>query len=220
MSQQSSDSREHLEAVLTALEDLQKHRQGLADAEQRLAQALQEAGQREHGPYGEALAVCGKVHQQAASKRLEAHAAEELHVVSKLRAHHGKAGSDVKRTARKYEMAWQELQTLRRARSEAQRTKQSASGDTMLSPTVETNAASTEEQKVAFLRSAADSVRGKLTMFEAKHGTDYGVSMGTHMGCLAVEQKAVADIYATAQDSAEVVKASKPSIGAGLEQAA
>lgn len=209
MIQRSKDAQAHLEAVLGALEDYQKHRQGLADAEQRLALALQEAGQREQGAYGEALATCGKAHQQAAAKRLEAHAAEELHVVSKLRAHYGKAGADVKRTTRRYEAAWQELQVIRRARTEAQRLKQAASGDSLLAPTVEGNAATTETVKVHLLRAEADSVKGKLSMFEAKHATDYGVSMGAHMECLVAEQSNISQFYVAAQSAAETVKASK-----------
>lgn len=210
--QQSINSQTHLETVLSALEDYQRHRQGLAEAEQRLGLALQEAGQREQGSYGEALSACGRVHQQASARRLEAHAAEELHVVSKLRAHHGKAAVDCRRTARRYECTWQELQVLRRARNSTQRMKQMASGDSPLTPVVEGNANTTEESVLQRLRAEADASRGKLTMFQAKHSADYGSSMGAHMEAISAETAALATAFAGAASAAEMVK--KPNTNA------
>lgn len=82
---------------------------------------------------------------------------------------------------------------------------------------METNAAQTEGSKVQYLRAAADSVRGKLSMFEAKHGTDYGVSMGAHMECLAAEEAQISSIYGATRELAATVKAAKPASGASLE---
>merc|ERR1712232_137029 len=96
--QEFQDSQQHLDTVLLALEDYQRHRQGLADAAQRLGMALQEAGQRAPGPLGDALVASGTAHSRAAERRRSAANAEELRSLSKLRAHHGKAAADCRRT--------------------------------------------------------------------------------------------------------------------------
>lgn len=204
--ERSRDAQAHLQLILGALEDYQCHRKGLADAAHRLGLALQEAGQRSPGPYGQALMSCGTAHQQAAACRMEAHAAEELHVLSKLRAHHGKAAADCRRAVRKFEAATQELRVLQHARMEAQTSKEMASGDSPLAPTVESDAARLEEARAQRVRSAAETVRGKLTMFEAKHAADYAASVASHFSSVAAEEGRISAAFAELGGSLEPVR--------------
>mmetsp|Transcript_76175 Transcript_76175/g.205494 ORF Transcript_76175/g.205494 Transcript_76175/m.205494 type:complete len:387 (-) Transcript_76175:135-1295(-) len=206
----SKASQDHLKIILDALEDYQRHRQGLADASHRLGLALQEAGQRSPGEYGEALSACGEAHQQAGSARTEACAAEELHVLSKLRAHDGKAASDCRRTVRQYEAAVHELALLRRARQDAQLAKQAASCDSVLAPTVEGDAARSEEAWVQRVQASGEAVQGKLSMFEAKHAVDYAASVTSHMKSVAAEESRVSGAFAEAAKSVEVVRRAAP----------
>lgn len=209
--QESRAAQDHLRVVLGALEDYQRHRQGLADAAQRLGLALQEAGQRSPGAYGEALTECGRVHKQEASCRMEAHAVEELHVLSKLRSHHGKAAADCRKAVRLYEAARQELSVLRHARLEAQRAKEQASGDSPLTPTVEADAARLEEESVRRVKTCGDAVRGKLSMFEAKHAADYASSVASHMGSVAAEDIRVSATFADIPGALEAIRRAAPS---------
>lgn len=190
--QSFQDSQAHLEVVLLALEDYQRHRQGLADSAQRLGIALREAGQRAPGMQGEAFSTCGAAHQQAAACRTEVHATEELRVLSKLRAHHGKAAADCKRAVRKYESALRELRFLQRARSDAFEVKK-ISGDSPFTPAVESGAQRVEEAGQQRLHEAAEAVKGKLTMFQAKHAVDYAESIAFHMKNVVREERSVAD---------------------------
>merc|ERR1719350_652691 len=96
-------SQEHNKAVVSALEAYQTHRQGMLDASQRLALALQEAAHRNKGAYGESLGALGVAHQKAAQIRKEAHSSDEIHVLSKLRVHNLQAATDCRKSARNYE---------------------------------------------------------------------------------------------------------------------
>jgi len=210
--QQSRDAQEHLKVILGALEDYQRHRKGLADAAHRLGLALQEAGMRSPGQYGEALRSCGVAHQQAAACRMEAHAAEELHVLSKLRAHDGKAAADCRRSVRKFEAAVQELRVLQKARLEAQSAKQMANGDSPLTPTVEADAARFEETWVQRVQSAGEAVRGKLSMFEAKHAADYAASVVSHFSSVATEESRISQAFADIATSLDPIRRSAATV--------
>merc|ERR1712018_561995 len=101
--------------ALPALEDYQRHRRGIADAAQRLGMAMQEAGQRSMGPFGDALGVLGMAHRQAAAQRLDAHTVEERQAFEPIRMHYEQAAKDCKRALREYEAARKELRLLRQA---------------------------------------------------------------------------------------------------------
>lgn len=207
----STEAHAHLRVVLSAMEDYQRHRQGLAEAAQRLGLALQEAGQRSPGEFGEALGACGLAQQRAAAARREASGVEEVHVLSKLRAHDGKAASDCRRAVRQYEAALHELRLLRRARLEAQLSKQAASGDSMLAPRVEADAARLEEAWLERVRETGDKAEAKLRMFQAKHQSDYAFSIATHMAGIAAEEQRIAEAHAEAAGAVAVVRRSMPS---------
>jgi len=192
---QFEESQDHLKTVLEALEDYQRHRAGLAEAGHRLGLALIEASQRAPGqPVGEALRTCGTVHKQAATRRDAARAAEELHVVSKLRAHSGKAAADCRRAVRRYECALREVQLMETARREATRAKE-VSGDSLLTPTVEGESERAEEASKQRLQSATDEAKAKLSMFQAKHAVDYASSLALHMKSTQAEEGAIRDEF-------------------------
>merc|ERR1712217_575108 len=122
----------------------------------------------------------GTAHFRAAERRRTAHAAEELRSLSKLRAHHGKAAADCRRTVRHYESTLQELRLLQQARASAQEAKQ-ASGASLITPAVESGAERTEDEASGRLQSVGQEAHGKLTMFHAKHSVDYLESISFHM---------------------------------------
>merc|ERR1712217_13645 len=122
----------------------------------------------------------GTAHFRAAERRRSAHAAEELRSLSKLRAHHGKAAADCRRTVRHYESTLQELRVLQQARACAQEAKQ-ASGASLITPAVESGAERAEDEVSKRLEDAGQEASGKLAMFHAKHEVDYMESIAFHM---------------------------------------
>jgi len=190
--QQFEQTSVNLEALLPALEDYQHHRAGLADAEKRLCVALQQAGQRARGSSGEALVACGGAHYQAAARRLEAHAAEELNVVKPLRSHRDLAAADATRAVRDYEHARYSLRRLQYAREQARYAKR-VMGDNALTPVVDTNAQKAEDVARKRLDALGDTALGKIAMFEAKNCVDYATVVTFHMNSAAKEEHGAAE---------------------------
>lgn len=203
------DSYEHMDTVIIALEDYQRHRQGLADAGHRLGLAFQEAGQRLADRRGESLVACGSSYQKAAARRLEACEAEELRVLSKLRAHHIKAAADCRRAVRGYEASSQELRVLQRARAEAQDAKRLA-GDSLLTPAVEGRAERMQSAATQCCSVASEVARSKLSMFEAKHAIDFVATVGLHIRNVTEEERGVAAHYAGIDDAIDGILQNMP----------
>lgn len=205
---------QHLDKLLPALEDFQKHRQGLIDAQQRIGLALQETGMRLPGAVGQALQDCGTVHRKAADRRLEAWNDEEKNVTSVLRNHRDKAVGDCKQAVRDYEASRSELRLLYEARMKARDVKQrlEESGankvDSMLAPTVLPSADRAEENAKMRVQDCGGVVAAKIAMLEVKHKLDYAVSVATHMRKLANEERDVAAVFANIQSSTATIQES------------
>jgi hypothetical protein len=204
----------HLDKLLPALEDFQRHRQGLIDAQQRIGMALQEAGMRLAGEAGQALQDCGTVHRKAADRRLEAWNDEEKNVTSVLRNHREKAVGDCKSAVRDYEASRKELRLLYEARMKARDVKQKLeeSGankvDSMLAPPVTTAADTAEDNAKMKVQDLNGVVSAKIAMLEVKHKLDYAVAVATHMRKLANEERDVAAIFANIHNPAAIIQES------------
>lgn len=190
----------HLDELVPALQDYQRHQQGLADAEQRIGMLLQEAGMRAPGEFCQALHDCGAVHRQAGARRLESHADEERNVTSVLVMHLNEAAADCRRAVHEYEASRKELSVLHQARTKAQSTKQqlTESGankvDSKLTPSVESAADKVENRARQKLQDATEKVVAKIAMLEVKHKLDYATSLSYHMKNMSQEEKDLAGI--------------------------
>lgn len=210
---QFHDTQGHLDDLLPALQDYQRHREGLADAEQRIAIALQEAGMRMGpGALGQALQTCGNVHKLAATKRTEAQEAEEKNVTSVLRGHTNQAGQDCKQAVQSYEASRHELRLLYDAREKARGTKQQMmeSGankvDSKLAPHVNAAMEQAEEQAKERLVGTSEAVTAKLAMLRAKHQLDYATALSHHMNNLVQEEQGVQEVLGTLGDAIATIQ--------------
>jgi len=205
----------HLDDLLPALQDYQRHRQGLADAERRLATCLKEHGVRKPGKYGQALQASADMHLQASLRRLEAYENEEKHVTSVMRSQYPLASHDCKLAVQAYEESRKELRLLYEARERSSSTKQlvqesGANGvDGKVAPQVEAGfdkalAAATER-----FQATATAAGAKVAMLEAKHGLDHAVALAYHMKNVANEEKDISGMFGTVDETV-----------AALEQAA
>lgn len=208
------ETQAHLDDVLPALQDYQRHRQGLADAEQRLGIALQESGMRQPGPLGQALQDCGTAHRKAADRRLEAAQEEEKHVTSVLLMHSNQAGLDCKRSVQAYEASRHELRLLCEAREKARVTKKQLveSGanrvDSKLAPTVDAAVTETEVRAKERLQATSEAANAKLAMLEAKHKLDYATALSTHLKTVVEEEQCIAGVFGTIGEAVVTIKES------------
>lgn len=195
---QFHETQQHLQELLPALQAYQLHRQGLADAEQRLGIALQEAGQRNTGPLSQALQACGLVRCKAATRRAETHKDEDRNVVSGLITHNDEAFTDCKRAVQAYEAARKELRLLYDAKETARATKQQLidSGanqvDSHLTPPVSKISDETESLAKEKLQATATAARAKLAMLEAKHRLQYATAIASNMKNYVQEEAEIA----------------------------
>jgi len=203
---------QHLDRLLPALEDFQKHRQGMIDAQQRISLSLKETGQRLPGALGQAFQDCGDVHRKAADRRLEAWKDEENHVTSVLRNHREKAVGDCRAAVRDYEASRQELRLLYEARMKARDVKQKLeeSGankvDSLLAPTVTTSADRAEEAMKMKVQDVTGVVSAKIAMLEVKHKLDFAVAIATHIRKFADEERDIAATFANIHSSTTVIQ--------------
>lgn len=201
-----------LDRLLPALEDFQRHRKGLIDAEERISLALKETGIRLPGALGEAFQECGTVHRKAAERRREALTEEENNVTSVLRNHRTKAVGDCRAAVHDYEASRKELRLLYEARMKARDVKQKLeeSGankvDSVLAPTVITSADRAEENSKLKVQDATGVVSAKIAMLEVKHKLDFAVAIATHMRKLANEERDVAAIFANIQNATTTIQ--------------
>lgn len=196
---QFTETRAHLDVLLPALEDYQRHRRGLADAEQRIGIALQEAGMRgclPNSPSAQAISACGVAHRSAALRRLEAVEIEERQVLEALRMHDKQAVADCKRAVREYEAARLELKTMKDARARNHTLKEGIGadfGDPLVSPTIGAVAEQTEQKVKLRLSNASEAAAGKLSMLQVKHEVDYAAAVTSHLKSASAEEREVAD---------------------------
>jgi hypothetical protein len=204
----------HMEMLLPALEEYQRHRRGLAEAEQRICIALQEAGQRAPGEFGQALQECGSIHRKIADRRLQAWQTEEQGATSVLRNHCSQAVDDCKRSLRDYEAARQELRVLYEARARARSVKQTleesgaAKVDSFVSPHVDSSAQLTEDKLKQKVQATSETAAAKIAMIEVKHTLEYANSLALHLTTLAEEEHDCSQMLLNIPECVSVIKES------------